>query len=249
MDFALKSDIGRLRKLNEDYCGCYFKEDSNLSIFVLADGMGGHNAGEIASKVTVERILSKVSEFMESNDNKITDKKIRNLSSDAIINANTNVVALSKCNSNMRGMGTTVVMAAIWDNKACISHVGDSRAYIVSESKIKQLTVDHSYIEELVKKGTITRENARNHPDRNMITRAIGVEDTVVIDIDIMKVKESDAIILCSDGLTNLIDENEILNIFLNGKGAENICDELLAEANRRGGYDNITAIVIIRSP
>ena len=248
MDFALKSDVGKLRKLNEDYCGCYFKEDNNLSIFVLADGMGGHNAGEIASRVTVESILAKVSEFMDSNQSKMTDKRIKELASDAIINANNNVVSLSAKNSGMRGMGTTVVMAALWGDKACISHVGDSRAYLVSDGKIKQLTTDHSYIEELIKEGSISRERAKNHPDRNMITRAIGVEDVVIIDTDVVKIKDLDAIILCSDGLTNLIDENEILDVFLKGQSADEICDELLKEANKRGGYDNITIVVVIKS-
>jgi len=248
MDFALKSDIGQQRKLNEDYCGCYFKEDSDLSLFVLADGMGGHNAGEIASKITVESILAKVSEFLDSNNECLTSDKIQELSSDAICSANTNVVSLARRNVGMQGMGTTVVMASIWENKACISHVGDSRAYLISDKKISQLTTDHSYVEELIKSGKITREEAKTHSDRNMITRAIGVEDEVTTDLDIVDFKKSDAIILCSDGLTNLIDENEILNIYLKGSNSEKICEMLLKEANVRGGYDNITVIVIIKN-
>lgn len=248
MDFALRSDVGRLRKLNEDYCGCYFKEDSNLSLFVLADGMGGHNAGEVASKVTVESVLSTVSEFMDSCSRKLSEDDIKLLSSDAIKKANQNVVALARRNAGMQGMGTTVVMAALWEDKACISHVGDSRAYLVSDHSIRQLTTDHSYVEELIQKGTISREAAKEHPDRNMITRAIGVEDMVSTDVDVIDVQGQDAIILCSDGLTNLISEEEMLDIFLKGESAEAICEMFLKEANSRGGYDNITVIVILKS-
>lgn len=245
MDFALKSDIGRLRKLNEDYCGCYFKDDSNLSLFVLADGMGGHNAGEIASKISVETILSTVVAFINSNQERLEEAQIKRLSVDAIKKANEQVVALAKCNSTMQGMGTTIVTAALWDNRVCIAHVGDSRAYFVSNNTIWQLTVDHSYVEELVKRGIISREEAKYHPDRNMITRAVGVEETVEVDVDVIAIGAGDAVLLCSDGLTNLMDEQSILEVFLKGKNAEEICNTLLAEANNRGGHDNITAIVI----
>ena len=248
MDFALKSDIGKLRQLNEDYYGCYFQENNNLSIFVLGDGMGGHNAGEVASKITVESILSSISEFANIKNKRITEKIIKELSQEAITKANDSVLNLARHNPDMEGMGTTVVMAILWGNKACIAHVGDSRAYMVSNKEITQLTQDHSYIEELIKKGSITREQAQTHPDRNMINRAIGVEEVVVVDTKIVKVEESDAIILCSDGLTNLINEEEILNIFLKGKSSEDICEELVKEANRRGGHDNITAITIIKT-
>lgn len=236
-----------MRKLNEDYCGCYFKEDRNLSLFVLADGMGGHNAGEVASKVTVESILSTVSEFMDKTGGDFSEDQIKEFSSEAIENANYNVVSVARRNSSMNGMGTTVVMAALWDGKACISHVGDSRAYLISDEKVRQLTIDHSYVEELVRNGSITREEAKTHPKRNVITRAVGVEDSVETDVEIIDIKNGDAIILCSDGLTNLIEENEILSIFLEGKNAEDICGRLLKEANGRGGYDNITVIVIIK--
>ncbi len=245
MDFALKSDIGRLRKLNEDYCGCYFKDDSNLSLFVLADGMEGHNAGEIASKISVETILSTAVAFINSNEEKLEETQIKKLSVDAIKKANEQVVALAKCNSTMQGMGTTIVTAALWDNRVCIAHVGDSRAYFISNNTIWQLTVDHSYVEELVKRGIISREEAKYHPDRNMITRAVGVEEAVEVDVDVIAIGAGDAVLLCSDGLTNLMDEQSILEVFLKGKNAEEICNTLLAEANNRGGHDNITAIVI----
>lgn len=245
MDFALKSDIGRLRKLNEDYCGCYFKDDSNLSLFVLADGMGGHNAGEIASKVSVETILSTAVAFINSNQESLEESQIKKLSVDAITKANEQVVALARCNSTMRGMGTTIVMAALWGDKVCVAHVGDSRAYFISDHTIWQLTVDHSYVEELVKRGMITREEAKYHPDRNMITRAVGVEERVEVDVDVFDIGAGDAVLLCSDGLTNLMDEQSILEVFLKEKNAEEICNTLLAEANHRGGHDNITAIVI----
>lgn len=245
MDFALKSDIGRLRKLNEDYCGCYFKDDSNLSLFVLADGMGGHNAGEIASKISVETILSTAVAFINSNQEHLEEAQIKKLSVDAIKSANEQVVTLAKCNTSMQGMGTTIVTAAIWDNRVCIAHVGDSRAYFISNNTIWQLTVDHSYVEELVKRGMISREEAKYHPDRNMITRAVGVEDSVEVDVDVIGIGPGDAILLCSDGLTNLMDEQSILEVFLKEKNAEDICNTLLAEANHRGGHDNITAIVI----
>lgn len=249
MDFALKSDIGRLRKLNEDYCGCYFTDDSNLSLFVLADGMGGHNAGEIASKVSVETILSTAVAFINTNEDSLEEAMIKKLSVDAIKKANDQVVSLAKCNTTMQGMGTTIVTAALWEDKVCIAHVGDSRAYFISGNTIWQLTIDHSYVEELVKRGIISREEAKYHPDRNMITRAVGVEEAVEVDVDVVSVGSGDAILLCSDGLTNLMDEQSILEVFLKGKNAEEICTTLLAEANHRGGHDNITAIVIRKMP
>jgi len=245
MDFALKSDVGKVRKLNEDYCGYYFQEGGAISVFILADGMGGHNAGEVASKAAVESILAYAAGFIERSGAAINEKEIAEFCSEAITKANTDVINLSSRSYEMRGMGTTVVMAALWENGACISHAGDSRAYFITNGSIKQLTEDHSYVEELIKAGTITREEAKNHPQKNLITSAIGADKTIEMDTSIINMSGSDAIILCSDGLTNLVEEDEILDIFLKGAYANEICDALLKEANSRGGHDNITAIVI----
>jgi protein phosphatase len=243
MDFALKSDIGQLRQLNEDYCGYFYDNNVDLALFVLADGMGGHNAGEVASKLTGENIIKCIAEKYSSLDD--PDNNMIDMIDASIQNTNNLVYGMADQNSRLLGMGTTLVLLALSGDKGYIANIGDSRAYLIDDLHINQLTTDHSYIEELVREGSISKEEARIHPKRNQITRAIGVGSEVVADYVTIDIKQETILLLCSDGLTNSIDENEIQQVVVSSESAEEASQRLLEMANQRGGYDNISVIVV----
>lgn len=236
------TDIGRQRKLNQDYV---FTSEVPLgpltNLFAVADGMGGHKAGEYASKCTVETIVEEVSTYQ---GNEI----IKALTA-AVQHANTRLRQVANSDINYQGMGTTLVMATFDDDILYVGNVGDSRLYIIGDG-IRQVTTDHSLVEEMVRMGGLDREKARTHPDKNIITRAIGVVE--VVDIDFFEVddlKEGDIILMCSDGLSNMLSDNEIAEI-VNARGTlEEKADNLVAAANRNGGKDNIAVILIEMLP
>lgn len=248
MEFALKSDIGQMRQLNEDYCGYFCDDDMDLALFVLADGMGGHNAGEVASKMTVDNIIKKLSSDFDSGkmkESEDTQAYMINLINLSIRYANNLVCDMAGMNRGLEGMGTTMVLLAICGRKAYIAHIGDSRAYIIDGLHITQLTTDHSYIEELIREGSISREEARLHPKRNQITRAIGVNDTVRPDFITIDIKEGNTFLLCSDGLSGILEDEEIRVIVSDAETAEEASKKLLNEANSRGGYDNVSVVIV----
>lgn len=245
MDFALKSDIGQMRPLNEDYCGYYYNEDADMALFVLADGMGGHNAGEVASKLAVDNIIKHISVNIDAD--KISDNTnyIIELIEGAIKLTNSIIYEMAYESESLDGMGTTLVILAICKSKGYIANIGDSRAYLIDKTKIKQLTTDHSYIEELLRKGTISKEAAMIHPQRNIITRAVGTDLDVVADYTTININKGDVLLLCSDGLSNVLKEDEIKEIVVSSQSAEEASDRLLKEANQKGGYDNISVVVV----
>lgn len=245
MDFALKSDIGQMRPLNEDYCGYYYNEDADMALFVLADGMGGHNAGEVASKLAVDNIIKHISVNIDAD--KISDNTnyIIELIEGAIKLTNSIIYEMAYESESLDGMGTTLVILAICKSKGYIANIGDSRAYLIDKTKIKQLTTDHSYIEELLRKGTISKEAAMIHPQRNIITRAVGTDLDVVADYTTININKGDVLLLCSDGLSNVLKEVEIKEIVVSSQSAEEASDRLLKEANQKGGYDNISVVVV----
>ncbi len=236
------TDIGKRRELNEDSFGiCGFENGTSLGFCVLADGMGGHNAGEVASQSTVNIITGELESALgETDDNKITF----NIAS-AIDFANSKVYGMSIGNPEQAGMGTTTVVAYVRDGNVRIANIGDSRAYSVSDKDICRITIDHSVVEQLIQKGTITREEARNHPDKNIITRALGTEEFVDADFYDYEVSDGEVILLCSDGLTEMLYENEIKEIINKSENIKNAVDELIAAANNNGGVDNITVVAI----
>lgn len=231
------TDIGKKRKLNQDFV--YVSEESvgNLpNVFIVADGMGGHNAGEYASKCTAETMVREIKGCLESNPVRILSKAIRV--------ANDQIRRRAKEDAGLYGMGTTVVAATCLGHYLQVANVGDSRLYIVNK-EIRQITRDHSLVEEMVRMGSIDREAARNHPDKNIITRAIGALDTVEIDFFHEELKPGDLVLMCSDGLTNMLEDEEISGILRERISIEEKAEKLVEAANNNGGKDNITVILI----
>lgn len=232
------TDIGRQRQLNQDYVFTSEVSIGPLSnLFIVADGMGGHKAGEYASKCAVETIVEEVNSYRGS--------EIIKALSEAIQHANAKIRQVASSDSNYQGMGTTLVAATFQENTMCVGNIGDSRLYIVGDG-IRQVTTDHSLVEEMIRIGGLDREKARTHPDKNIITRALGVIEVVDIDFfEIDDLKEGDIVLMCSDGLSNMLDDSEIAEI-VNAKGSlEDKAENLVAAANRNGGKDNIAVILI----
>ncbi|MGN0385940.1 MAG: Stp1/IreP family PP2C-type Ser/Thr phosphatase [Lachnospiraceae bacterium] len=231
------TDIGKKRKLNQDYVYTSEKPIGNLpNLFIVADGMGGHNAGDYASKYTVETIVDEVRNSFEVNPEKIISR--------AIARANREIIKLASENEDLYGMGTTVVVATCMGKYLRVANVGDSRLYIVGE-QIRQVTTDHSLVEEMVRMGGIDREAARNHPDKNIITRAIGAADTVKADFFQETIQPGEMILMCSDGLTNMLEDEEIRMILQGQRDIVEKAEALVKAANLNGGKDNIAVILI----
>jgi protein phosphatase len=242
------SDVGRKRSANEDN---YFA-DGELNLFVVADGMGGHAAGEVASKIAVESIQDFVRNT--SADRDITwpyefDETLSmagNRLKSAIQTAHAKVLEVTSQKKEFQGMATTVVSILVENAKAQVAHVGDSRAYLVREGKLIQLTSDHSWVNEQLRTGAITSQQARNHPYRNIVTRALGGPNPVDVDVTEEPMQEGDIILLCSDGLNTMITDENILDIVhRNKEDLDLACQELINTANQNGGEDNVTAILI----
>ncbi len=207
------------------------------NLFVVADGMGGHNAGDYASRVAVETIVERVADSGERNALYVFDR--------AIQSANARIRELADSSPELEGMGTTVVAASCADGYLSIANVGDSRLYVVNRSEIRQITRDHSWVEEMVRRGGIGREEARNHPDKNIITRAVGAEDTVKADFFTVRIEKGDEILMCTDGLTNMLEDEEIRMILDGARDIVEKVQELVQAANEKGGRDNISVILM----
>ena len=232
------TDIGKKRKLNQDYVfTCEIPVGHLPNLFLVADGMGGHNAGDYASKYTIETIVNEIEKSTEESPVVVLDK--------AIQSANQHIRQKSFEDEELNGMGTTVVAATIIDNILCVANVGDSRLYVINHEKIKQITRDHSLVEEMVRMGGLKREQARSHPDKNIITRAIGAQDDLEIDFFRIQLDKGDMILMCSDGLTNMIDDEEIKMILQGKRDIVEKAEELVKAANNNGGKDNIAVILV----
>lgn len=237
MKMKAVTNIGRHRKNNED---SYCIGENECGIFaVVADGMGGHLAGEVASAMAVESLKNS----FESLDFK-TEEEFYDKVRTAYEEANRKIYEFAEQNSKVMGMGTTAVSAFIFDKHLFVANVGDSRAYIIDKTSINQLTKDHSYVQQLVDSGVITKEQARNHPKRNYITRAIGTEEDVAVDI-FKTDYNGQTILLCSDGLSGLISDDTILEIVNKEEDMEEIVNKLVEAANEEGGTDNITVALL----
>ncbi len=229
------TDTGRKRQVNQDYIFTSEGAVGNLpNLLVVADGMGGHNAGDFASRYGVSVLVESVRKDRNFNPVKI----LRN----AIEAANREVLSQAKMDPTMAGMGTTMVACTVVGGYAYVANVGDSRLY-VSSSELTQITQDHSLIAEMVRLGELTPEEGRNHPDKNIITRAVGTAEEVRIDFFDIKLESGDRILMCSDGLTNMVADERIFEI-LKEKEAEESPQTLVDEANNNGGKDNIAVIV-----
>ena len=232
------TDVGQKRKMNQDYVFASADPVGNLpNLFVVADGMGGHNAGDYASSHAVGTVVEEIRQDADFNPIKV----IRH----AIESANTEIITPAQNDENLRGMGTTMVVATIVGHYAYVANVGDSRLYLVNQ-QILQVTKDHSLVQEMVRMGEINAEQARNHPDKNIITRALGAERTVDIDFFDLKLEPGNVILMCSDGLSNMVEDSQIREIISDTeKNLEEKGKILISEANRNGGKDNIAVVLI----
>ena len=234
------SDVGRVRSLNEDSFHLY--GGLRYGYGLVADGMGGHKAGEIASSMAIESIKKTISSGMKGYGKHKSDD-IKAMLCEAVVKANKEIYDYAKADFAMLGMGTTVSLALIYDQKMYIAHVGDSRVYRIKDNKIEQMTTDHSYVNELVSMGQITKEQAKSHPKKNVITRAVGTEPSIRVDVSEYTYK-GETILICSDGLTNLVGDSEIASITSGAKSLNDAAKKLVTLANERGGSDNITVII-----
>lgn len=230
------TDIGRRRTSNQDFVYASDQSVGGLSnLLIVADGMGGHNAGDFASRYTVETMV----DYIE----KAEEKRPIPLLSSAIHQANDYVMEKARSDRSMEGMGTTVVAATMKDGYLYVANVGDSRLYLIDE-EIEQITTDHSLVEEMIRVGELQRKDARSHPDRNIITRAVGVRTPVKIDFFDVKLEKGDKVLLCSDGLTNMVEDEDILRIVKKSGSLEEAAQHLVNEANKNGGKDNISVVL-----
>ncbi len=232
------TDVGQKRKMNQDYVFVSDSPVGNLpNLFVVADGMGGHNAGDYASSHAVQTLVDEIRDDRDFNPIKI----IRH----AIETANTEILNQAKNDVSLRGMGTTMVVATIVGHYAYVANVGDSRLYIIHD-QIHQVTKDHSLVQEMVRMGELKAEEAKNHPDKNIITRALGAERTVDIDFFDLKLEPNSTILMCSDGLSNMVEDAKIEEIVFDSEiSLERKGRKLLREANQNGGKDNIAVILV----
>ena len=235
-----KSDIGKVREINQDY---YYISNSldEVQLYMLADGMGGYNGGEIASKLAIQSAKS----YIENNFKEIEKDKesIIQLVGSSMEYANMVVYEKSRENQELEGMGTTLEVCLIYNNRAFIGHIGDSRIYRIRKEFMRKLTQDHSYVQKLVKDGTITKEEAENHPKKNMLMKALGCNAFVEPDVSVKGFLRDDILLISSDGLTNMVKQEDIFKI---AKGnIEKAPIRLVDLANENGGLDNITVVVI----
>jgi serine/threonine protein phosphatase PrpC len=241
------TDVGRQRQHNEDT----FLVADEAQLFLVADGMGGHAAGEIASRIAVDSISEFIVHTKEDDgtwphayDEHYTRTTNRLMA--ALRMANTRVLEAMRKDAKLRGMGTTVVACMADDGKISVAHVGDSRAYMIRGGKISRITNDHSWVYEQVQAGMLTEAEAEKHPLRNVITRALGGALAVNPDASEIESRPDDIYLLCSDGLTGMVPEDEILKLVTeNADDLEKACKELIDTANARGGLDNVTAILV----
>lgn len=232
-----KTDIGRKRSLNQDCVySCNVPIGSLDNLFIVADGMGGHKAGDYASAYTVNAIEREV----EMSDEKLPIKILN----EAVRCANKEIYEKAQAEEDFAGMGTTVVVATVSENTLYVGNVGDSRLYVISED-ITQITRDHSLVEEMIRVGEIKREDARLHPDKNIITRAVGAEANVNVDFFEVELNDGDVVLMCSDGLSNMIPDEDICKIIKSKDDVKDIADELVSIANHNGGKDNIGVVVL----
>ncbi len=241
MKVFAKSDIGRAREMNQD--SYYASQPSDtVGLYIVADGMGGYNGGEIASELAVTATKN----YIENNfaETEHTKEKLQELVKNAIEYANMLVYEKSKEIPELEGMGTTIEVALVHNNKVYIGHIGDSRIYRIRKNFIRKLTTDHSYVEKLVKDGTISKEQAAHHPKKNMLTKALGCTSFVEPDIMVKGFLKDDILVLTSDGLTNMVKDEELYGIIIDN--IEVATDKLINKANENGGLDNITVIIVL---
>jgi len=236
------TDKGKKREINEDdYYISDFDELGN-GYCIIADGMGGHNAGEVASKIAIDVIRDCIDSKYSSD---MSEQQIWDILNLSMEKANYAIYQKSMENEKYSGMGTTAIICLIHNKNAYIAHVGDSRAYLMRDGKMIQITTDHSMVEELINNGSITREEAANHPQKNVITRALGCEENIKIDTYTQKYSEKDILLICTDGLTNMLTCDEIIHVISECENIQHGVEKLVSLSNDKGGLDNITVVAL----
>jgi serine/threonine protein phosphatase PrpC len=231
------TDVGRFRENNEDSV----LVDERLSIVVLADGMGGHNAGEVASELAVTNIMLKLSGWLEKSKNQTIAKNIKKAIGRFINEANEIIYFDSLANFDRRGMGATVVVGVFRERKLTVGHVGDSRAYLLRQGELKLLTKDHSKIQEQIDEGIITSHQASLSSNRNLLTRAVGTSPHVDAEFCQIRLEINDRVLICSDGLSDMLPESIIKEILMKEESPSSLCTHFIHRANQAGGKDNIS--------
>jgi protein phosphatase len=231
---AAQSDVGRRRRTNEDRYG----EDAALGLFLVADGMGGHTAGQVASRLAIETMLEGVREHGAGGS---LTERLRG----AVARSNRHIFSTAEAHAELSGMGTTLVALLVSGARAAVAHVGDSRVYRVRSGRIRQLTDDHSLVGELQRRGEISADAAREHPHRHVLTRALGVRPEADPDLGELTLEPGDVFVLCSDGLTHHVRDEEIAKAVTGETDLDEVCRRLVALTNARGGEDNVTVLLV----
>lgn len=238
MRFIDLTDAGRVRNLNQDYVYATDSAIGNLpNLFLVADGMGGHNAGDYASKNAVQMVVEEIKSCEDEEPVTIMEQ--------AITSANHSLYIEASIDSAKSGMGTTFVAATILGEHLYVANVGDSRLYVLDDKQMNQVTRDHSFVEEMVRRGEMPESETFHHPQKHMITRAVGAEEQVKIDFFDVHLQGNETILICTDGLTNMIEDDDIYSIMSSEQTIEKKAEKLLDTANQNGGRDNITVVVI----
>lgn len=238
MQIAFKSDVGKKRSTNEDYVN-WFTNNGKQPLMLLCDGMGGHQAGDVASEMAVSHIGEAWKATAFDNPESVSVWLLN-----AVQKVNSLIFQKSLDFVDLDGMGTTLIAAAFIRGQLVIAHVGDSRAYLYRDFQLKQLTEDHSLVRELVKSGELTEEEARNHPQKNYITRAVGVKEKVQVDLTSLPILAGDLLVLCTDGLSSVIGDEELKNVLKSWMTIEEKAIKFVDAANEAGGPDNISVLI-----
>ena len=242
MEVWSMTDVGLVRKENQDACAVCQHEESGHTLCVVCDGMGGAAGGKLASRIAVDTFMTEMQKVLRRD---MTPEQLREASSYAVVLANRAIRDAAEASVDCRGMGTTLVSAVSYDGGAVLSNVGDSRAYHITADGIQRVTKDHSLVESMVDRGDITAEEARRHPNRNLITRALGPDISALCDGYICPMAPGDYLLLCTDGLVNTVTDQEMLFEVLHGAGVDTCLDRLLEIAKRNGAPDNVTIVLM----
>ncbi len=244
MEIASKTDVGIERKQNQDQVGIFYNQDQ-MPILLLCDGMGGHNAGDVASEMAIFH----VGHAWETTQHMTDVSMIEGWLQDHIQSANARIFENANKYQDLAGMGTTILAAVALEEFAqvILAHVGDSRIYMVQEDQFRQVTKDHSFVQELLDMQMITKEEALTHPQKNIVTRAVGIDAEVVADIDVVDFYAGDTLLMCSDGLTDMVTEDEALAVLQEETSVIEKTESLVAIANEHGGRDNISVLIAHR--
>lgn len=240
MEVAYRTAIGKQRADNEDYVDV-FTNQAGQHLALIADGIGGHQGGDVASAMAVSH-LGHDFEATEWSSTQAAEDWLSN----QITAENRSIIEKSAQFADLSGMGTTLVAAVYFPTAVVVASIGDSRAYLLRESHLRQLTEDHSLVNELVKRGEISRQTARHHPQKNIIVRSLGISTDANFDLNVYPLVTDDQLLLCTDGLTNMVSDDQIKTVLLRDQTEAQKCDELVTLANAAGGLDNITVLIVV---